>query len=92
MRKWSILLAVAGLLCCTGCIITPLKHRPEAAEPIKIGLLLTASSEQAPQYRRLRAGVVFAAEASRSSVMRPAATRKKLFRLLLISTGRESLL
>ena len=62
MRKWSILLAVAGLLCCTGCIVTPLKHRPEAAEPIKIGLLLTASSEQAPQYRRLRAGVVFAAE------------------------------
>ena len=62
MLKRILLTFAFILLFCCGCIVTPLKHRPDDSAPVKIGVLIPASSAESEQVQQFQSGIEFAAE------------------------------
>lgn len=62
MLKRILLTFAFILLFCCGCIVTPLKYRPDDSAPVKIGVLIPASSAESEQVQQFQSGIEFAAE------------------------------
>ena len=60
MVKWNGFWSLLLLLFFAGCISTPLKHDPKSSAPVKIGVIVPLTGEDAAAGQRFRAGVDFA--------------------------------